>query len=217
MRVRLAALALALGLAPAAVHAAPPKQDPDWPCVQRLVPVLTPGMFWGGPITASDWRADPRVSELVAAVAPRSVPAQQGTARIDAFEAELPAADKAVLSLEAFMGIVDETNRQRVEIIDSLRALTRRERGMADVIARVTAEMRALPADADDARREEVTQRRRLLIRQFEETEQTMRYACEVPVGLEGRLGEYARSLGGGADQVPAANSATGRATDGTP
>jgi hypothetical protein len=217
MRVRPAALAFVLGLAPAAVHAAPPKQDPDWPCMQRLVPVLTPSMFWAGPITAADWRADPRVSELVAAVAPRSVPAQQGAARIAAFEAGLPAADRVVLSLEAFTGIVDETNRQRVEIIDSLRASTRRERGMADIIARVTAEMRALPADADDARREEVTQRRRLLIRQFEETEQTMRYACEVPVGLEGRLGDYARSLGGGSGQVPAASSIGDRGIDKTP
>ncbi len=217
MRVRSAVLAFLLALAPAAVRAAPPQQDPDWPCMQRLVPILTPGMFWGGPITASDWRADPRVSELVDAVAPRSVPARQGVARIDAFEAGLPAADRAALGREAFVGIVDETNRQRAEIIDSLRALSRRERGMADVIARVTAELRALPADADDARRDEVTQRRRLLIRQFEATEQTVRYACEVPVGLEGRLGEYARSLGGGSDGAPAANATQDRGIDRTP
>jgi hypothetical protein len=38
-------------------------------------------------------------------------------------------------------------------------------------------------------------QRRDFVIRTFQETERTMRYACEVPVELEGRLGSFAKAL----------------------
>ena len=92
-------------------------------------------------------------------------------------------------------GLVEQTNLQRGQQIERLRALTRRQRGLGDVIARVTAEQRALPPDADPARRDEVAQRLAFVIREFEEAEQTLRYACEAPVALEARLGAYARAL----------------------
>ena len=188
-------LACTLVLVPDLGEAAPPKQDPDWPCMQRLVPSLTAGMFRTDPVAAGDWHADPRVVALVEAVAPRDVAVELGESKIAAFMAARPPADRATSAAEVFAGLVDETNRQRDDIVNSLRALTRREHGMSDIIARVTASMRSLPADADDATREEVKQRRALLIRQFEETERTVRYACEVPVSMEGRLGRFARAL----------------------
>ena len=40
-----------------------------------------------------------------------------------------------------------------------------------------------------------MAQRLAFVIREFEEAEQTLRYACEAPVALEARLGAYARAL----------------------
>lgn len=179
----------------ATAAAAPPAKDPDWPCVQRLVPRLSAAVYWSGPTRAGDWHADPRVSELLSGIAPRDVPVERGTAAIAAFAAKLPPPERAATLALTFAGLLDETNRQRGQVIDELRALTRRQRGLADVIAHVTGEARALPPDASPETRDEIVQRRAVLIRQFEEADRTTRYACEVPVALEARLGAYARAL----------------------
>jgi hypothetical protein len=180
-----------------AAAAAPPTQDPDWPCVQRLVPMLSAGSYWNGnpPAANDDWHSHKAVAALVEEVAPRDAPADQGAAKLRAFAASLPPQERSTTLPLVFAGLVDETNRQRSEIIDSLRALSRRQRALGDIVARVTAELRALPADAAADKRAEVVQRRDFLIRQFEEINRTTRYACEVPVQLGARLGTFAQAL----------------------
>lgn len=190
------AAVLALAAVPAvAQRGGPPATDPDWPCIQRLVPTLSGGAYWPGHEAPPDWRSDPRVAALVPEITARGVTAERGAARIAAFAHTVPPAERAPVLSATMAGLVEQTNLQRGQQIERLRALTRRQRGVGDVIARVTAEQRALPPDADPARREEVAQRLAFVIREFEEAEQTLRYACEAPVALEARLGAYARAL----------------------
>ena len=200
MRRRVRGLVRGLGLPMLALlagAAGPSAADPDWPCVQRLVPVLAAGTLWNGHEAAGDWRSDPKIAALVAGVAPRSRPAEQGAAQLKAFAAALPPAERPATLALVFAGLVDGTNTQRAEIIDRLRALARRQRSMVGTVSRITAELRALPADAPAAEREEVTTRRAFLIRDYEEVERTIRYACEVPVQFEARLGAFAQALQG--------------------
>lgn len=184
-------------LALLAVAAGPPPADPDWPCVQRLVPTLTAATLWGGHEATGNWRSDPLVSAVVAQVAPRARPAEDGAARLRAFALSVPAADRPGTLATVFAGLVDETNVERGEVIANLRAVSRRQRELTAIAGRVTAELRALPATATAAEREEVTARRVFVIRQYEEVERTIRYACEVPVQLEARLGLFAQALQG--------------------
>lgn len=184
-----------LGLLALALGAAGPPSDPDWPCVQRLVPRLTAATIWGGHDAAGDWRADPQVAAVVAAVAPRGVPAQDGARQVEQFMAALPGAERPARSALLFAGLVDETNGQRAEVIDRLRATARRQRALTELTSKITAELRALPADAPAAQREEVTSRRAFLIREYEDIERTIRYACEVPVQMESKLGVLAQAL----------------------
>jgi hypothetical protein len=193
--LRTLALAGLLGVHAAA--AAPPTQDPDWPCVQRLVPALAAASYWNGALPAGtvDWHANKPVAALVEQVAPRDVPAERGAAKLRAFAASLPPQERSRTLPLIFVGLVDETNRQRSEIIDSLRALSRRQQALGEVVAQVTRELRTLPANATPDTRADVTQRRDFTIRQFLEVEHTTRYACEVPVELERRLGTFAQAL----------------------
>jgi hypothetical protein len=196
MRIMLRAAALT-GWALAAT-AAPPAADPDWPCVQRLVPHLTMGTYWTAvPVPSDpDWRTKPEVAAVVGAVAPRSVPAEKGVAALDAFAAGLPLDARAALLAETFAGLVDETNRQRGDVIERIKELARRQRALGDMVAQISEELRAVPAEgADTARHDEIVQRRALVIRGIEQTQYTMRYACDVPVQLEARLGAFARAL----------------------
>jgi hypothetical protein len=83
-------------------------------------------------------------------------------------------------------------------VIARLDELGRRQREMASIASRAGEELRAVPADAtgeDAARRVDLEQRFTFVTRAFESTQRTMRYACEVPVQIEARLGRYARFL----------------------
>jgi len=109
--------------------------------------------------------------------------------------AALPGADRPARSALLFAGLVDETNGQRAEVIDRLRGVARRQRSLTELVSKITAELRALPPDAPAAQREEVVGRRAFLIREYEEIERTIRYACEVPVQMEAKLGALAQAL----------------------
>ncbi len=185
-----------VGVAALALGAAgPPPADADWPCMQRLVPTLAAGTLWSGHEAAGDWRANAQVAAVVADAAPRTQPTPAGVARLDAYAATVPAVDRpATLSL-LFNGLVDETNRQREDVIERLRGIGRRQRTLTEITGRVSDELRALPPDAPATVREEVVQRRTFLIREYEEIGRTIRYACEVPSALEARLGSFAQAL----------------------
>ena len=183
------AVALALGAA------GPAPADPDWPCVQRLVPTLTAGTIWAGHESKGDWRANPPVAAVVGQAAPRSRRLPDAVAALDTFAAAVPASERPAALSQVFAGLVDETNRQRGDVIENLRGTARRQRSLTEITSGVTAELRALPADAPAARREEIMQRRTFLIREYEEIERTIRYACEVPGALEARLGSFAQAL----------------------
>ncbi len=187
-------------LAISAAQAAPPGTDPDWPCRQRLVPALTATTFWSGaPLPdKADWQANPKLAAEVAAVAPRDVAVDDAVASLNRFAGSLKPAERKTQLPLLFLGIVDQTNAQRGEIVARIKDLAKRQRGVGDTVAKITAELQAIPdtAEGDDAKkRAEIVQRRDFVIRTFQETERTMRYACEVPVELEGRLGSFAKAL----------------------
>lgn len=184
-----------LGVAVLLGAAGPPPADPDWPCVQRLVPRLTAGTLWSGHEAAGDWRADAQVAALVGKVAPRSVRTPAAKAQVEEFVAGVPAPDRPRVLPLVFAGLVDETNAQRSQIIERLRGITRRQRMMTELTSTVTAELRALPPDAPAAQQEEVVNRRALMIREYEEIERTIRYACDVPVQMESKLGALSQVL----------------------
>jgi hypothetical protein len=186
----LAALVLALAAAGPS-----PGADPDWPCVQRLVPRVAAAALWPGSLPANaDWRAEESVAALVGRAAPRSVAEEDGVAAIEGFAAPLDRESRRRLLPLAFAGLLEETNRQRDALIEQIRRFARRQRDLAAGVRRLETELRALPADVGPARAE-LEQRHAFAAKSFTDAERTMRYACEAPVRLEGRLGAYARAL----------------------
>ena len=179
---------LLLAGAAAAMAAAP--VDPDWPCVQRLVPSLTAATLWPGQAPTGDWRADPRIAALVRDAADRRRPVDEAARRLEDFVATKPGAEAVS---EVFAGLVDQTNVERGQAIERLRSIARRERALASATDRVTTELEALPATAPE--RDDLTARRTLMIREYEEIGRTIRYSCEIPVDFEARLGRFAQVL----------------------
>ena len=100
------------------------------------MPVIGGGALWSGPPLDSvgDWHGEPTVAELVGRIAPRNVSTEAGVAAIGTFADELPAAaDRPRLMTLVFAGLLDETNRERTEIIARLKDLGRRQHELADI------------------------------------------------------------------------------------
>lgn len=180
--------------------AAPPGQTSRWPCAQRLVPNVTVAEFWNGPPAPAGvrWQDNEKIAAIVNAVAPRSVPVADGEKKLDAFADSLAPDDRKKILPEVFAGLVDEINEARQDVIDNLEDLDRRQRGLAALVNKITDEESDVPLPphtVQEARQDEVNQRRAFLIRMFRDTQQTLRYACRVPGQLDARLGAYARTL----------------------
>ena len=197
--MRMAALAALFALAgAAAAQAAPPANDPDWPCQQPFMPTLTAASFWSGPTAAGDWHANDKVADLVREIAPRDVAAGDGVTAIGAFAKPLPAASRQQLLPLVFAGLVEATNEERNLLLTKLKEFGARQRNLSTLIGKLTAEHDAIPPDAtgdDGKRRADLAERMDYTIRAFDGMQRTIRYACEAPVALEGRLGAYARAL----------------------
>ena len=172
--------------------AAGPVADRDWPCVQRLVPTLTPATLWAGPAAQKDWRADPAIAAFVDQFADRRQPVEQGVAELTQFVAGKPGHEARA---EVFTGLVDRSNVERGAAIGRLREVSRQLRVLADAIDHTTSSSMRVPDGAPAAQREEIVDRRALMIRQYDELSRTIRYACDIPVDFEARLGRFAQVL----------------------
>lgn len=193
--MRTAGLALSAALVLATPGQAARGDDPDWPCVQRLVPQLDAGSLWPGeaPPEGLAWQAVPEVAALVARIAPRAVAEEDGLQAIREFAAPLDDAARQRLLPLGFAGLLEETNRQRAGLIDQIKAFAQRQRALALLANRLVAERDALPPASPAGA--EAEQRRFFAVKSFQDAERTLRYVCELPVRLEARLGRYARAL----------------------
>jgi hypothetical protein len=198
-------LVLLMALAVAPGTRAATAADPDWPCVQRLVPALTAAGVWSGPAVPRDnlWQQVPEVAALVTRITPSAVGDAAGVRMIDDFAAPLGAEARRQLLPLVLSGTLSETNQVRRQLIERIGAFARRQRGLAETVQRLTEQLDATgpeaasgeATDEANARQAELQQRVFFATKTFQDAERTLRYMCEVPVRLEARFGAYARAL----------------------
>ena len=144
-----------------------------------------------------DWQADSEIAELVHRLAPRRITTEEGLAAIAAF-AKTESNDRPNRLALVFRGLLEETDRERTMLIAQLRQMGRRQRELADLVARLADALAAIAPDAVGEaaeKRVDLQQQHDFTARNFEEVQRTIRYACEAPVGLDARLGAWARAL----------------------
>ncbi|MCW2241297.1 hypothetical protein [Azospirillum canadense] len=194
MRHRTTLLAAAfLALAPALAQAA--ERDPDWPCVQILVPTLSPGQIWSGDAIdgkTDDWRDIPGVEPVLKRILNRRTEAEQEEEAIDRFADGLGPDRNATLTA-LFAGAFDALNRDRGAAIAAIHRYAHQQRELLDSIDKALTRLQELPADAPEAAplREEIAWRRRIL----DERRRYQSALCDQPVQLEQKAGRIAREI----------------------
>lgn len=174
--------------------------DPDWPCVQRKVPVLSLGQVWNGPeipSSASGWQNDKDVAELVAHLAQRRIPIAEAQQEIRDFAKTLKTDEASGRLNMLVQGLFDHMNQERSQVITGI---GRYAHGQADMAARLRKEASALgelqaKPDAEILKVQQMTERLTLETRIFEERVQSLTFVCEVPTLIEQRLYALAKTV----------------------
>jgi hypothetical protein len=198
--VGLIAASLMALAAPHALAADP--ANPDWPCVQRKVAVLSSAQMWDGADVdeLTQWRGNEEITKLVAVLASRRVPLEQAAAAIAQFAAAQPP-DKRDDALKLlFAGLLATVNNDRAVVMSGIERFHGRQKARAAEIERQGAALRQLRERAanDDKARAELAAAEGQYnwdVRVFTERQQSLPLACEVPVLIEQRLFELGREI----------------------
>ncbi|MBI1207537.1 MAG: hypothetical protein GC191_09660 [Azospirillum sp.] len=191
----LAALAL-LAIWPVAVEAG----DAPWPCVQRLVPKLSPALIWQGPALDGlepGWRDDAAIAALAGRVAQRQMPAADAVAAIHDFAGAIAIPERTTRLTLLFAAIFATAESEREGI---LRSIFRTSRAQQELLAEIDGDLSRLgalreDADAKPAEIADLTEQIQFKRRIFKDREQLLRPLCDQPARLEERLGQLARAV----------------------
>jgi hypothetical protein len=185
----------AAGLSPGALAAA--GEDPEWPCVQRLVPEIAPAVIWSGPpIDSVAAEPSPAIDQLAGELAARRVPLAEAEAQVGAFADTLAPEHKHEQLTHLFARTLEIINRDRTSIIQGIKKYARGERALAEAITEKNERLSALPTD-QVLERETLIAERDWDIRIYDDRRGSLPYLCEQPVLLEQRAFALARAIAG--------------------
>jgi hypothetical protein len=188
----LAALLFAVPLAPAAAATG---EDPDWPCIQRLVPRIAQAAIWPGPpIEQVNGPANPQIDELAGELSARRVPIEEARAQIEAFAASLDDAQKNEQLTRLFVRMLEIINNDRSSIIDGIKEYARGQRSLAQSINEKNERLVELPKD-QVLERDTLVAERDWDVRIYDDRARSLTYLCEQPVLLDQRAFALARAI----------------------
>lgn len=168
-------------------------EDPDWPCIQRLVPRITAVQVWAGPEPDMEKaRGDMEIGRLASKLAARRTPLDEAERLVEAF-ADAQPRDRVNEQLVTLFGqTLQFINRDRASIIAGIKRFAKRQRDLAERIRATRAELSQNDDAEDDP---ELSEQLTWDLRIFEEREQSMVYLCEQPVLLEQRAFALGRTV----------------------
>ena len=181
-------------------------KDPDWPCVQRKIPLLSLGMMWGGPIPEEKTATSPDIERLARLLAVRRTDIEEAAPKIEAFVATLEKSERNRKLTELVTAVLDAINAERRAILAGIERYTVKQRTLANKVRDTRKQLDAVlaietPTEDDDKKRREVEQALLWQTRIHDDRERSLKYVCESPVLLEQRAFAIAREIANHLDQ----------------
>lgn len=202
--IALALVPMALLGAAQSAHAADAANQ-DWPCVWRKTLTLDAATIWDGPTIDDkiEWRTNDEVRNLSQALISRRVKIEDAEASIKKF-AEKQAADVKDQNLTAlFAGVLSRTNDERKIVMGGIERFHKRQLARAKEIEKQGLALpnigESLPTDPVSAteidKLSPEEEKYRWEVRVFQERQQNIPLACEIPQLMDERAGALARAI----------------------
>lgn len=179
------------------------KTHPDWPCVQKKIDTLSVGQTWDGPAVETDkvpWADDDAIKELLQTLTSRRVPLPDAEAAIKKFADAQPSADRDAKLTLLFAGLFEQSNGQRKTVINGLEKYLIAQRERSKTVEQKGIELDELKqkSGTDEAAEMEVAKAQEAYdweTRIFQERQQNIPVACEIPIIIEQRLFDLAKVI----------------------
>ncbi|HWK37613.1 MAG TPA: hypothetical protein VNR88_01735 [Hyphomicrobium sp.] len=174
---------------------------PDWPCVQRKVPTISPAQVWDGPSIDEIKEFDPGIRDLTEVLESRRVSTEDAEKAIKEYAASVPEADRDRKLTELFASFLNHINSDRKFVMDRVEEYQKRQKARAAELERegqklaekgLAATDELLPTETNlSPEQQEYNWNARI----FQERQLNLTMACEVPMLIEQRAYEVARLI----------------------
>jgi hypothetical protein len=176
--------------------------SPDWPCIQRKVMTISPAQIWDGPPIDGIKDFDPAVRDLTEILESRRVPSEEAEKAIKEYGAKFPEGPERDKKLtELFASFLEQINSDRQFVMSKVEEFQKRQKARAAELERegqklaekgIAATDELLPTETQlTPEQQEYNWNARI----FQERQQNLTMACEIPVLIEQRAYEIARLI----------------------
>lgn len=210
--VSIAMLALAVAASAFALTARAPvaraidTANPDWPCIARKVPELDAAAIWDGPSIddAKGWNKDDTIRKLSAYLISRRVPLAEAEAAIKKYAGEQAEDARDAKLTELFAAVLSRTNDERKIVMSGIERFHKRQLARAAEIEKMglalpKGEEAALPTEPTPSgeidKLSDAEEKYKWEVRVFQERQQNIPIACEIPQLMDERAGAVARAI----------------------
>jgi hypothetical protein len=179
--------------------------SPDWPCVQRKMTTISSGQIWDGPPIdgVKGWEKDEKIQELTTYLESRRISLDDAGKAIKEFAESQPAGERDKKLTELFASVLSKINSDRQFVIGRIEEFQRRQKARAEEIQREGDKLaqlnQTLPADEQAGPRDtKLTPEQTEYnwdTRIFQERQQNLTVACDIPVLIEQRAYEIAKLI----------------------
>lgn len=177
----------------------------DWPCVQHKQPVLTAAQMWDGPEIAAEGKRsqDDRIGKLVSVIISRRIPMDEVEKDIKAFAESQPADQRDAKLAELFESALREINTSRSSVLNGIEKFQRRQilrsHKLEEDGAKLAELIKTSEADLKNQEAARLAQEAQTRYdwdaRVFQERQQNIPVACEIPVLIEQRAFALAQAI----------------------
>lgn len=177
------------------------QQDPEWPCVQVLVPEIVVAVVWPQLIDESligAWKQDESLTAMAKKLSDLDEFTDAERQQIADFVESVPAAELTVTLNKLADGIVNLSNRRRSQYIGGIKRYTRQQVSIASQIESRLNQLAKLETQSDPAsitRQAEIEETLHWHQRVYDQREHAIPSLCERPVELEEKLSTVLRDL----------------------
>lgn len=185
--------------------AAGDNKDAEWPCISRKVLEISPAQVWDGPSLEGlpNWRDDDTVRKLSEYVVARRIPEEDVDKAITKYAESLPEAERDQKLTLLFSGVLSRINDERKIVISGIERFHKRQMARAKAIEKegITLPDQGAPLPENPMPAEDIDhlspeeEKYKWEVRVFQERQQNIPIACEIPQLIEERAGLVARAI----------------------